>query len=209
MATAKPFETPLGRVPVDEELIASLENALGASLRGHELDHRAEHSIELPVHILQHVRAERAFSIVPVLCPDPAGAADPPDRIQRELDRFADALRELLARDPAPTVVIASADLSHVGQRFGDPQPSTRASLDAVETSDRRLLGLLEQRREREFVAEVRAAQNPTRICSVGCIYAALRTLPGHGFRLLRYHQAVDMDNDTTVTCAAAVMCGS
>jgi len=208
VATTKDFETPLGRVRTDREFIGRLEQALGKSLCEHEFDHDVEHSVELQVQILQVGRSGAGFSIVPLLCPDvcgPTGTA-PQDGDGPDLRDFADTLAGVLAADDRRTVLIAGADLSHVGQRFGDAEAATLESLKRVEQSDRGLLKLLEEREEDAFVQRLRENGNPTHICSAGCIYALLRALPGQECRLLRYHQATDMASDTHVTCAAAVV---
>ncbi len=208
VATRKDFETPLGRVATEREFISRLEVTLGQSLCEHEFDHNAEHSIELQLHVLQVCLPQQPFAIVPVLCPDPCGPTGtvPHDGRGPDLGDFADALGELLAKDEQKTVLIAGADLSHIGQRFGDERPTTPALLEQVRRHDRQLLELLEQRHEETFVERLRAAENPTRICSAGCIYTLLRALPEQPCRVLRYHQAVDMAAETHVTCAAAVV---
>lgn len=208
VATRKDFDTPLGHVATDRSFIDRLEGALGQSLCEHEFDHSAEHSIELQVHVLQACYPERPLAIVPILCPDPTGPTGtvPHDGRGPDLGDFADALAQLLGNDERRTVLITSADLSHVGQHFGDESPTTPTALEQVERQDRQLLDLLEQRREEAFVEAIRATANPTRICSVGCIYALLRALPERPCRVLRYHQAVNMAAETHVTCAAAVL---
>lgn len=208
VATRKDFATPLGLAPVDREFLRRLESRLGYDLCLHEADHQVEHSIELQVHILQVLLDGRPFEIVPILCPDVVGPSGtlPADGEGPDLGDVAVAIGELAAGDVRRTVIIAAADLSHVGQRFGDDEPTTTAFLEAVAKSDRALLELLEQRREDEFVAELRASQNKTRICSSGCIYALLRALPNHPCRILGYHQAADLESETSVTCAAAVV---
>jgi len=209
VATGKDFSTPLGQVATDQAFIRRLEAALGTSICRHEFDHNAEHSVELQVHILQVLHGSTGrFRIVPILCPDPCdpGRSTAPDGAGPGLTDFADALGRLVARDRRRTVLIAGADLSHVGQHFGDPGPTTRAFLRQIARADRHLLRLLEARREEEFVAMLRASQNPTRICSAGCIYALLRALPDRPCRVLRYHQAVCMEAETHVTCMAAVV---
>ncbi len=202
VATGKDFLTPLGRAPTDRAMLERIERRIGASLRTHEFDHAAEHSVELQVHLLQRLHGDEPFQIVPVLCPDPSTPAE--DEVP--LAAFCDALRDELASSDRPTTLIAGADLSHVGQRFGDTAPTTAEFLEQVNRSDRALLELLVQRRDEEFVENVRATANATRICSVGCIYALVRALPDADFRLLDYHMAIDLDAETHVSCAAAVL---
>jgi MEMO1 family protein len=208
VVTTKDFRTPLGLAPTDAEFIRELEQEIGAPVCQREHDHAREHSIELQVHILQVIMGDRPFTIVPVLCPDatgPTGTA-PMDGVGPDLADFGRALARLLAEADGRTVVIAGADLSHVGQRFHDPEPTTSAFLEDVARSDRGLLSLLEQRADEEFLTRIRATENQTRICSSGCIYTLLRALPDRALRVLSYHQAVDLRAETHVTCAAAVV---
>ncbi len=208
VATGKDFATPLGLVKTDVAFIEELERRLGASIRTHELDHLREHSIELQVHILQVIQKDTPFEIVPILCPDPCGPTGtrPADGQGPDLGEFADALGAMVRETDRRTIIIAGADLSHVGQRFGDQEPSTPEFLEGVGQRDRQLLQLLEQRREDEFIDALRAASNNTRVCSAGSIYTLLRALPDHQCRVLSYHQAVDYEQETHVTCAAAVV---
>ena len=208
VATSKDFVTPLGRAPVDTDFLAALETRLGASLREHEEDHLHEHSIELQVHFLQVLAGPRPFQIVPVLCRGvdaPECETDSNGQFA-QLRRFARVLGELMAGDRRRTILVAGADLSHVGQRFGDSEPTTPAFLQSIGQSDRALLSLLGQRNEAEFVAQLSANGNPTRICSTACIYAALQALPDQPCRILAYHQAVNLEAETHVTCTAAAI---
>lgn len=200
VATKHDFQTPLGLVHTDREFIGRLEERLGTGLCDNELDHRSEHSVELQVHILQFCQPERAFEIVPILCTDVCG----PDGTAPDL--FADALAQLIAEDDKRTVLIAGADLSHVGVSFGDESPATPEFLAEIERQDRRLLELIVTGELEEFVTALRVSQNPTRICSTGCLYVLRRALRERPGRLLQYHQAVDAETDTNVTCAAVVV---
>jgi AmmeMemoRadiSam system protein B len=208
VATTKDFRTPLGRVTTDRGFIARLETTLGQSLCEHQFDHNSEHSIELQVHLLQVCQPQQPFTIVPLLCPDPSGPTGtvPCDGRGPDLGDFADTLADLLRRDGRRTLLIAGADLSHFGQHFGDEEPTTSEVLAHVRRHDERLLGMLAQRQDEAFVESVRAVENATRICSVGCIYTLLRALPEQPCRVLRYDQAVNMAAETHVSCAAAVI---
>jgi len=208
VATTKDFLTPLGRTPTDREFIKRLELGLGQTITEDQFDHNSEHSIELQVQILQTCQAGHPFEIVPILCPDPSGPSgtQPHDGKGPDLGDFADMLARLVADSDQRTILIAGADLSHVGRRFGDEAPTTPEFLERVGRDDRMLLDLLESRLEDAFIEELRMSENPTRVCGAGCIYALLRATPDQPCRVLRYEQAVDMETETHVTCAAAIV---
>ncbi|MFN0136934.1 MAG: AmmeMemoRadiSam system protein B [Phycisphaerae bacterium] len=207
-ATSKDFLTPLGRAKTDAAFVDALELRVGQSLRMHEFDHDCEHSIELQVHLLQAAFPDHAPTIVPILCPDPTGPSgmDPIDGQGVNLDAFCDALAAEIAADSRRTIVIAGVDLSHVGQKFGEEQPTTAEFMLEIGAFDRALLSILVGGQPERFVDLVRANQNRTRICSVGNLYVTARALPGTAFQLMRYHQAVDFAAETHVTCCAAVL---
>lgn len=203
VATTRDFVTPLGRVATDREFLAGVERRMGCSIREHEFDHWAEHSIELQVQVLQVGLGGQPFAIVPILCPDPASGGG---SAQVPLKRLAEALRAELESTDRRTVLIAGADLSHVGQKFGETESTDAAFLEGVERSDRGHLSRLIESGGEAFVSGVSATGNETRICSVGALYAIRAALEDRPCRLLRYHQAVDFANETHVTCAAAVL---
>lgn len=207
VATTKDFQTPLGLARTDRAFIAELEKKLGATLCEHEFDHLAEHSVELQVHAIQAARPDGDFEFVPVLCPNPTGPTGtaPYDGRGPDLADFADVLGEAIRESPARTMIVAGVDLSHVGMRFGEQAPTTPEFMKKIEKHDQRLLKLLEARREKDFLTDMQRTGNPTRICSVGNLYTFARALPGAKIEMLRYHQAVDFDAETHVTCAAGV----
>jgi len=210
--TTKDYHTPLGVARTDREFLRRLQERCGADLGERELDHLREHSAELQVMVLQALRGSQPFEIVPVLCPDACGPTglDPADGIGPGLDTFADALADVLSNEAATngkrTCVIAGADLSHVGRRFGDDRDLDDAFLHAVEQQDRAALARIQAGDADGLVADLRAAENPYRVCSGGCLYVLLRVLRGSQVRMLSYHQAVDREHHTGVTCAAAVL---
>lgn len=206
VATASDFHTPLGVVSVDVPFIERLEARCG-DLRAGELDHDREHSIELQVVWLQHLFGSDSFEMVPVLCPDPCGPTGIAlsDGKGVDLDDFASALGELIDDDGLDTLIVAGADLSHVGRAFGDDRRLDDTFLEEVRQRDTRALERLGVNDPKGFLARVREHDNATRICSAGCIYALCCALPKTTGTLLRYHQAVDQPSQTCVTCAAVV----
>ena len=205
VATASAFSTPLGTTQTDVQFLELLEVRCG-NLRGYEFDHAREHSIELQVAWLQHVFGADGFTILPLLCPDPSGPTGtaPVDGKGVDLRDFADALGELLQNDTGDTLIVAGADLSHVGAEFGDERTLDDAFLAEVNDRDRRALNHLEMGDPEAFLGAVAENGNPTHICSAGCVYVLAKVLGGATATILRYHQAVDQSSQTCVTCAAA-----
>jgi AmmeMemoRadiSam system protein B len=93
------FETPLGRIPIDDAIAAALLDPAGAIVAD-ERPHRDEHSLEMQLPFLQHLVP--ALRIVPVLM----GA-----QTRATADRLAQTLARALAGGAA--LLVASSDLSH------------------------------------------------------------------------------------------------
>jgi MEMO1 family protein len=204
VATANDFNTPLGTTRTDTEFLAKLEAQCG-SLRQFELDHVREHSVELQLAFLQQLFGAAAFTIVPILCPDPCGQIwiEKQDEDVIDLKDFATALRDLVRDDPADTLIVAGADLSHVGQDFGDERLLDDAFLKEVRDRDHLALDQLVENGADALVSSVGRDDNPTRVCSAGCISVLATVLSEATPQLLQYHQAVDQESQTCVTCAA------
>jgi AmmeMemoRadiSam system protein B len=183
-----------------------LEERCG-DLCAYELDHLREHSIELQVAWLQHLFGADSCTIVPFLCPDPSGPTGtaPADGEGVDLREFAEVLGELIAEDGRDTLLVAGADLSHVGAAFGDSRRLDDAFLDEIRTHDTRALDKLMDNDPGGWVACVAQDENPTRICSAGSIFVLATVLRDASCTLLQYHQAVDEPSQTCVTCAAVV----
>ena len=199
--TLKPYDTPLGAVPVDREFYDGLARRAGQDLLASEPAHRAEHSIEFQAVMLQHVVGRRRpFAILPVLASYlheslwSGGAPDADPRIMR----FVDALRETMAASGRRVCLVAGVDLAHVGPRFGDREPNTAASLARVERDDRAMLESVVGGDARGFYAGVAADHDARRICGLSPIYTLLRLLPEAPGRLVRYTQWSDPEGAVT-----------
>jgi AmmeMemoRadiSam system protein B len=110
------FETPLGQVPVDEELAARLVSR-DRRITDEPRPHRSEHSLEMQLPFLQHLVA--GLRIVPVLMGSQS---------RQEADALAQALDAALEGREA--LLVASSDLSHY-----HPAPEANA-LDALVVGD-------------------------------------------------------------------------
>jgi MEMO1 family protein len=93
------FETPLGAIPIDEELAAAILQGDG-KIRDDPAPHRQEHSLEMQLPFLQ--RRLPGLRIVPALMGSQA---------RSEVERLVEALVGAVERHPA--LLVASSDLSH------------------------------------------------------------------------------------------------
>jgi len=204
VATRSHFETPFGITRTDTDFLGRLESSCGC-LTEFELDHRLEHSVELQVAWLQHLFGADSFVIVPILCPDPCGPTGtrPINGQGVDLRDFAATLARAIAADGSDSLLLAGADLSHVGAHFGDKRPLSDAFLEKVQCSDEDVLRRLTNEGADGWIQGIAGASNCTRICSAGCIFAVAAALADVRPTVLRYHQAVDQNTQTCVTCAA------
>jgi len=205
VGTDKDFQTPWGVLPTDREFVARLQAECGGDLMPCPLDHLREHSVELHAVWLHHLLGDQV-RIVPFLCPDPSGPRGtiPGDEGGADVREFALALGKLVREDPEPTLIVASADLSHVGRYFGDDQSLTGAYLQHVRATDEAALSFVEAGDPEGFRRHMGQTQNPTSICSVGCIYTAMVALGAEAApQKLRYHQAVTEELENAVTCTS------
>jgi len=191
---------------VDHEVVEALVRRAPGELFAAELAHRVEHSIEFQAVCLRYLhRTREDVRIVPILASfvhecltrgrDPA--------TQPAIAGVLDALRETMAAVPRRYCLIAGADLAHVGPRFGDPEPVSRARLARIEVEDRALLSLVTGVDPGGFLAAVAADGDSRRTCGLSPIYTVLATLPAGRGRLLRYGQWPDPEGVVTFASVA------
>ncbi|MCD8138841.1 MAG: AmmeMemoRadiSam system protein B [Planctomycetaceae bacterium] len=202
----KDFDTPLGAVPVDRDLCRRLRQAMAGTtdLDRDVLAHRGEHSIELQAVWLRRLYGG-GVSIVPLLAGsigeflegdrDPEEAAADP-----ALRRMAQFLADAVAG--GDVMLMASADLAHVGPRFGDSREVTNGFLAEVEEVDRDYLEALavDATSGLESLASHRDRHH---VCGSAPIFTVGLALPSAKTRLLGYHQAVTPEMRQAVTFAA------
>jgi len=221
-ACDKGYTTPLGECPFDEAFAKAVAESLGpddaARLYANKYDHEREHSIELQTPWLQHVLGTNdkgAYpSIFAALVHDPSvNAGESYDGKGVGLLPFVDALRSAMETLGGRTLIVCSADLSHVGPMFGDEEPVVGEQADKPESvrnkaiqHDREMLQLFVQAKAEEMVSTMAWMQNPTRWCSTGAMVATLKALDEPTVRIANYGGAVDQQGSCMVTsCAAAV----
>lgn len=178
--SAKTFETPLGRVPSDREAAEKLREAAPEALAADDFAHRSEHSLEFQLLFLQRIFPMEKVPILPVLC---GPMEDLFARVGSPLDvpaisAFIACLRDWLAAPPEGKFVVAGVDLSHVGPKFGDPEPA-RALEPSFRTFDKDLLASLEEGDADRLFAAGANVGNRFRACGFSALWTLLALLPG------------------------------
>jgi len=206
----KTFATPLGDIEVDDGAVDAIAARAPFDPFTDVFNHKREHSLEFQAVFVKHLIGERPARIVPILC----GIGDsqrtgrcPEDDPRSEL--FLNAVRAVVERRADRTIVIAGADLAHVGPRFGDAEPYDTRQRERLERTDRASLELAAAQAHREFFFQVQGDLDSRRVCGLGPIYALLRALPDrcHG-RLEHYEQTIDPQEGSIVSHAAMAFYG-
>ncbi len=194
------FETPLGTLRPDAPVLERLRDAFGDKLFKDQVDFAGEHSVNLHLPWIQHLWGD--VPVVAALVPDPTVAMIEDDGARVSAKEFAGGLKTVLAQAGGRTVVVASADLSHVGPQFGDRAPLDAARRREVEEADREVL--------REFIdgpdrmlAHFQRNGNAARWCSIGNMFVAATAVPHASREMVAYAQSAEPNGGAMVTSAA------
>jgi AmmeMemoRadiSam system protein B len=204
--TDKDFETPLGVVPVDRDLIARIRELGGEPFFEEDLSHRNEHTIEFQLPFLQHVMAGKPpFAILPVLCSFPAACMVDPmlRRLAQEVETFIRLLKQALTESGRDYCLIGSAELAHLGMRYGDPSPPTDFSFHRCMQTDLEMLKHVEELKPDAFAQFIQKEGDSRRISGFATIYTLLRLIQAEKGQVLRYDRGITDQYNSTVTYAS------
>jgi len=207
--TTSSFDTPLGPLETDRDLVERLAARGGGSLLDDELAHATEHSVEFQALWIRHLHRDRpGLRIVPVL----AGSlhahvvAGTSPRDDAQVSDFVGALREVLAERGDSVALVASIDLAHVGPRYGDPAPPDADALARVREADEGLLAAALASDGDAWIRSLQAHGDAFHVCGTAAAYVVLRAIEGEGLaaRVLRHDRwEIDPDTGSHVSFAA------
>ncbi len=121
--TEDAYETPLGRVALDQAFIADLE----ASLSLNRVERDAEHSLEIQLPFLQRQLGD--FGLVPVMI-----SADDPAVARRLASALAETI-EARAEEGKRVLLVASSDLHHI-ENYDEVLRRDQPVVDAIAAFD-------------------------------------------------------------------------
>lgn len=204
--TKMDFDTPLGVVKTDCEVVDQLNQGLPFDPFLDEYNHIAEHSVEFHAVLLQRLVApKRPLKIVPILCRS-FHEAILGQHSPMELPGVPEFLRNLekLRDDRDDIHFLASVDLAHMGVQFG----GKRLNFHFLQDLEKRDIESLEGVRKGEadtFFSTHQADLGERNYCGTPAIYTTLKLFP-EPFNMHRYQQCTDRDLASTVTVCAATL---
>ena len=208
-ATTQDFETPLGRVTTNREFLSELSSTLGRDPASEEILHATEHVIEFQVIFLQYLFGGRhPFTIVPILCSLSHHFFDDdgPFKSQRRvLEEFCAGLKEVCRGSSRSVCFIASADLDHVGPRYGDSFIPDRGTIAEALEKDVSLLASLENMDLGGFIQQIARENDSRRICGFSPITTMFHCMDASEGRMLALDYACVDDRSSFVSFASAI----
>jgi AmmeMemoRadiSam system protein B len=201
--TDKDFETPLGIIKSESNLIQKLQEAGKEVVAGDDFAHRSEHSIEFQIIFLQHLFGSDKFTIIPILCGSILACLPEYQRstYRKKADPFLQKLKSLIDEE---TLVLAGVDFSHIGLKFGHDRPADYIENQAM-THDRSLLKYLCQMDTDQFWQESINIQDGFNVCGFPALACMLEVLPPGKGKVLNYYLRHEKPTQSAVSFAAVV----
>ncbi len=195
------WQTPIGDVPVDEDLADELLQAGDDLMRSNPDAHAMEHSLEVQVPLLKLAMPETR--ILPIAVP-PASIAV----------AIGQAVGDVLASWESESVcLIGSTDLTHHGGHFPAPGGRGADSEHYASQNDQRMLDLIRNMAAEKVVPEAEQRQNACGAGAIAATIAACKRLGASRGTILEYtnsyrivHEQYPGDPDDTTVGYASVI---
>ena len=163
--------------------------------------------MELAAVWLHHTRDGRECQVLPILCGSFArftsGLADAGE--DKRINQIVTILRKHMQR--RRTVVVAAADLAHVGPAFGGP-PVDLAGRCELQESDAELIDHICNGDAEGFLGAIKQVEDRNNVCGVSPIYLALKTLGGASGRFVAYDRCPADEQGTSLVSICGVVFG-
>lgn len=197
--TRQNYETPWGIIPTAQDVVQELLGEIGDDALLCELNHRGEHSIEAAAIWLHYVLGDESVDLLPILCGSFHSFIE-----QCQSPRKASHIEstiEILKRVSKSyrTVIVAAADLAHIGPVFGDLTPLNVGGRSRMAKQDEELMNIVNKGNAEDFFAVIAGERDCRHICGGPPIYVALSILDGVEGTTLGYAQCPASDDGTSL----------
>jgi len=197
--TRQDYETPWGKVPTAQDAVDECLSGAGEGVFDCELNHRWEHSIETAIVWLHYLLGDKPCPVLPILCGSfqsfIEGTKNPQE--SNEIAATVGVLTGLAKRQR--TIIVAAADLSHVGPVFGDVLPLDFVARARLAQDDEQLVDIMSRGDADEFLAEIRKDGDRRHVCGVPPICVTMSALSGARGIPLGYAQCPASEDETSV----------
>lgn len=205
--TRQHYATPFGILPTARDIVDAVAQAVSEdAVFADELYHRSEYSIELASVWLHYIRKEQPCELVPILCGSFAsfvrGESDP------EHDPIINAVLNVLQQAIAgrKVLVVAAADLAHVGPAFGG-QPVGLVERARLQAADEELIECVCAGDAERFFTAIQHEGDRYNICGLPPIYLAMRLLqPVQGEKVAYLRCPADEQGTSLVSVCGIVL---
>ena len=177
--TRQDYATPWGPLTTRCSLVDRLASELGEGVFDEEIHHKEEHSVELALVWAHYFLGGRDCEVLPVLCGsfhNFVEGGDDPDLFQSFETALTVLSEELQGKR---TLIVAAADLAHVGPAFGDAAPYSELDRGTLRRADEGLMRAVEAGDAPGFFRSIQEERDSRRICGMPPIYLTLRMLQG------------------------------
>ncbi len=201
--TEKDYETPLGLVRTDKDIVRELKSAADSVSAPTDFSHRNEHSIEFQVLFLQYLFGE-TFEIVPILYGsffDVLALYSRPSQIPG-LNVFLEALTKILTEHSSDSLCVAGVDFSHIGPKFGHADPSS-VIIHQARAHDKKLIDLICSGDVEGFWGETQNVKGYYNVCGFSALACLLEVQPQVKGQLFGYDFWEEEPTQSAVSFAA------
>jgi len=204
--TDKDFETPLGIVHVNRPIVDYVKTHGGEEFFNEEIRFQQEHSLEFQLPFLQHtVGVNKPITMVPILVSFPPATlvANELKQLSDRVGKFLDILKEAINASGQEVCVIGSANLAHIGLRFGDDKAPTDFSFHRCMQTDLEMLKHVENVDADNFSQFLITEQDKRRVIGFSVIYSVLKLIEAEKGEVLRYDREIVDQFNSTITYAS------
>jgi MEMO1 family protein len=182
----KDYETPLGELKTDKSFVSDLRLRVPeGTLSPDDFGQKMEHSIEFQAIFLRHYLGANC-AIVPILCGSLHYfmSAGPVVLSDERFMGMVSAVESLLRERGQRTLLVAGVDFSHIGMKFGDPNPA-EVLVEPAMGNDRRILSCLETCETDGILDAILESGDQYKVCGFPALLIFSRLLRGSRGRLL------------------------
>jgi hypothetical protein len=204
--TRQQYETPWGTIPTAQDVVDELLAEIGPGIFDRELHHRGEHSIESAIVWLHYLLGNKPCQALPVLCGSfqPFIEAGESPREATHISLTIEVLKRLATC--RRTIVVAAADLAHMGPVFGDAYPLDLVGRATIAKQDQELINIMSHGQADDFLAHICKEKDRRHVCGVPPIYMLLSLLPGVQGKLLGYEQCPASPDGTSLVSICGML---